>query len=535
MNFPFCITLFVTFQTCIPASGAFSTQFRPKVISVCTGDGFNVTLETSEPFFGIIHPVNNTECRVFGVGKNETKYQIPFSSGDVCGLQYNPATNTYSVRIEVNKNYFLSLDTDRTFDLSCKAPQQSHQNISPLHPMVFTNNSDSENLKQQSSIGFYDGDRRVTEVIYGNPYRLQLTSAKINITGEQYRVTDCIVSNRMNTSLKLVDAIGCLTSCGLINEFKYFNGMAEAIVPSMFRFPDSLGLEIRCTIAHLSNGFSKCPISCNGTHDNLLDETIYGSNETDFVDEVLNIRRINRSLPNKIDTVNCSVDVITANRLLVANNSNVNVPEVSCIPVEDISKLRNYTIILCAAFLTGCIINLCCCCLCLIKQRNVKCNCRDEIAARAKKKVDESHLGCDFWIKEKTLSPDLVDEYNSGDWNRPLPRTLSTKSYATVRQKLPHPHPNINHLPLSLPDGVIESPSLKSTDSSQTSTFGIRPTIHTSYTVDTDLNSIHSSVSVEKNAGYFIKTAEVPPPQFNLQNSCLTNITSSGKEAYSIL
>lgn len=114
-----------------------------------------------------------------------------------------------------------------------------------------------------------------------------------------------------------------------------------------------------------------------------------------------------------------------------------------------------------------------------------------------------------------------------------------------------HHYPNLSQIPLRISQSVTESPSLKSTDSSQTSTFGVRPVIPASYTVDTDLNSLHSSISTEKNTagagsgggggcggasngGYFLKNNDFSTT-FNVSPQCLTNISNNNKEAYSIL
>ncbi|VDD94426.1 unnamed protein product [Enterobius vermicularis] len=243
--------------------------------------GFDITLESAEPFFGTIHPVNRTGCRINGVGKNRTNYLIPFSSADFCNVRYDSGTNIYTVKIEVNEHQVLVLQRDRTFEFSCEGPSSSKASTLPEQMLL----------------------------------RVSFLEPSENFSAEPVFITNCFASDDLNTSVQIIDDAGCSTNCNLIEEFNYHQNMtAEAAIPSMFRFPKTVKLAITCDV-HSRLRIPECQSRCV---DQLRTSTVPNifNNDTDLIEDILQIRPNNMASETQGRRISCVVDVITPDRVL---------------------------------------------------------------------------------------------------------------------------------------------------------------------------------------------------------------------------
>ena len=71
-------------------------EFIPSVNVQCVGSTMTIRVDTSEPFYGVIHGINREEpgCSVLGQGGRKTKLSIdlsiPAGAPGSCGVKYNP-------------------------------------------------------------------------------------------------------------------------------------------------------------------------------------------------------------------------------------------------------------------------------------------------------------------------------------------------------------------------------------------------------------------------------------------------------------
>ena len=73
-------------------------EFLPSVNVQCVGSRMTIRVDTTEPFYGVIHGINREEpgCSVLGQGGRKTKLtidlSIPAGAPGSCGVKYNPVS-----------------------------------------------------------------------------------------------------------------------------------------------------------------------------------------------------------------------------------------------------------------------------------------------------------------------------------------------------------------------------------------------------------------------------------------------------------
>lgn len=98
----------------------------------------------------------------------------------------------------------------------------------------------ARNETSQVSLRLLENGRRVSQAVYGRPYILRAEISKPDGT-YGFRVKSCSAFNKQNGSVPLVDERGCPVNPDVIGQFVYDekNGVADAQLAAMFRFPDS--------------------------------------------------------------------------------------------------------------------------------------------------------------------------------------------------------------------------------------------------------------------------------------------------------
>uniref|UniRef100_A0A0M3JCX1 ZP domain-containing protein n=1 Tax=Anisakis simplex TaxID=6269 RepID=A0A0M3JCX1_ANISI len=102
-------------------AAAITDEFQPTVTWFCSEEGgFDLTLTTSQPFFGSLHAMDRYQsCRINGTGRKQLHYYIAFTNTQECNVKYDKKNDLYSIQMEVNEHPVLILQQDRIFDLIC--------------------------------------------------------------------------------------------------------------------------------------------------------------------------------------------------------------------------------------------------------------------------------------------------------------------------------------------------------------------------------------------------------------------------------
>ena len=82
----------------VSAQSGQTEEFLPSVNVQCVGSTMTIRVDTTEPFYGVIHGINREEpgCSVLGQGGRKTKLtidlSIPAGAPGSCGVKYNPVS-----------------------------------------------------------------------------------------------------------------------------------------------------------------------------------------------------------------------------------------------------------------------------------------------------------------------------------------------------------------------------------------------------------------------------------------------------------
>uniref|UniRef100_A0A914WYR1 ZP domain-containing protein n=1 Tax=Plectus sambesii TaxID=2011161 RepID=A0A914WYR1_9BILA len=205
------------------------------------------TVRTAGPFRGIIYASERqSECRALGKGAKETLIDIPLTDFDRCNVHYDPATEEYSVTLNVHEHPIIILQQDRVFNLSCsRSGPESNNNSNPFNTI---------NEPRQLQMGVYRQDAKIHHVLFGNPYTMRIESNG----REDFTVTSCFGFAGQNDSLRLTDSNGCSTDMALISNFLYDPNAhaAQANLYSMFKFPEHDMIHLQCSVEICSGA---CP------------------------------------------------------------------------------------------------------------------------------------------------------------------------------------------------------------------------------------------------------------------------------------
>jgi len=223
-------------------------EFLPSVNVQCVGSRMTIRVDTTEPFYGVIHGINREEpgCSVLGQGGRKTKLtidlSIPAGAPGSCGVKYNPASDERKVSIAVRPHNQIELIEDSYYVVACGKPgfQNSREEVSVVQLKIV----DNYNVKKLA-------------VLEGSQYTM---AAQIlnHDTNFGILIKKCIAFDTSESSVALVDDRGCRTT-KLISDFTYDDdaGTAEATLFSMFRMRNSNRTYFQCDVEICRGGCSK--------------------------------------------------------------------------------------------------------------------------------------------------------------------------------------------------------------------------------------------------------------------------------------
>lgn len=97
----------------------------------------------------------------------------------------------------------------------------------------------AKNETSSVSLKILDGTRKVAQTVFSKSYTLRAEISRPDgLHG--FRVKNCIIFNKFNTSAPLIDENGCPVDKEVISQFSYNDnkGYATAELKSMFRFSE---------------------------------------------------------------------------------------------------------------------------------------------------------------------------------------------------------------------------------------------------------------------------------------------------------
>uniref|UniRef100_A0A915BMK1 ZP domain-containing protein n=1 Tax=Parascaris univalens TaxID=6257 RepID=A0A915BMK1_PARUN len=535
---PVCLYLLIFAWPLQLIASVLADDFQPTVTWFCPSDAFELTLRTTQPFFGAIHAIDRYQaCRMNGTGETETHYRIAFKSWKECNVKYSQADDTYSVQIEVNEHPVLILQQDRIFDLVCEGRRTVAVTNASTLQHANTRNSQTSHFHISFELNITGADGVFDEVTYGEPYflRVQIKDDEaVSSPRAGFRVTVCHASGADNATVKLTDSHGCSMDRNLISDFLYKNGRANAKIASMFRFPNTDKIHFKCTISVCNDEFD-CATSCARRSDASFKDGAFGDAKV--------TQLLSDNYPDEADHLDERRHLVTAT-VTVKNRaqnpiSSQHVGEASfiaasvCVPPSDLIVLYKLCVVLCVMFLVGCCINII---FCIYVTSNNSQNTQKREVIKSKPIGISNHTTNDFWIKDSSVPSAgsmgiaLGNEIN-GNFVSGQNRRSSLGSYASIRQKA---HRCLGQLPVQFNSDPLDTPSSTSPASQRPSTFGSRPYMTNSTTMETDLNSPHSSVMTERNTADFSRNDGFPLHP-NTESAIFSNIHQSERESFSIL
>ncbi|CAG9854250.1 unnamed protein product [Phyllotreta striolata] len=216
------------------------TDFVPQVSATCKGSHMNIRVNFNNSFTGAIHArdFRTPACMTYGDGSKHASLDInlraQIGSPDYCGLFVNNKTEERSIPIAVRIHRTLELADDKFYVITCgKAGFRNARNETSL-----------------VSLRLVENNRKISEAVYHRPYTLRTEISRPDGT-YGFRVKNCLAFNKFNDSVLLLDERGCpLDEETLLGPFNYDtkNGIANAPLKSMFRFPDGSEVNFQCDV-----------------------------------------------------------------------------------------------------------------------------------------------------------------------------------------------------------------------------------------------------------------------------------------------
>nr|XP_023029074.1 uncharacterized protein LOC111517227 [Leptinotarsa decemlineata] len=249
------ILLVLSIVGCIhkSCSQLIETDFLPQVSATCKAGHMNIKVNFNSSFSGTVHArdFRTSSCMKNGDGSKMVNLDINLlaqaGAPDYCGLLVNNKTEERSVPIAVRIHRTLELADDKFYVITCgKAGFRNARNETSL-----------------VSLRLLDDNRKITEAVIHRPYTLRTELSRPDGT-YGFRVKNCFAFNKLNDSVPLIDERGCPVDKNILGPFTYDekNGIANAPLKSMFRFPESSEVHFQCDVG-LCKGSCLIP-SCSG-------------------------------------------------------------------------------------------------------------------------------------------------------------------------------------------------------------------------------------------------------------------------------
>jgi len=243
----FCCLLGGHLSQAVTEFGGLGKEFQPTVKASCSGGTMDVRVDTTSPFYGIIHGQSLADCSELGRGGLKTVLSIDLSSQH-CGVQYDQESGDRSVVVSVRAHPSLTLLEDRVYSLSC-GRAGLHTNRAKVTAVL---------------LSVTDGYQKLNAVLEDGRYALQASVINPDPT-KGLLVKNCKAFDGLGTSVELVDDRACRSE-KLISEFTYrdSSGVAEATLFSVFRMPGSNRTYFQCDVEICSGPCPK-PV-CGGLY-----------------------------------------------------------------------------------------------------------------------------------------------------------------------------------------------------------------------------------------------------------------------------
>lgn len=229
-----CISTFHQVQCQVQSS---SSDFQPLVTARCELGNMTILVQTESPFEGVVHvkDYRKPPCQTFGNGQRNTTLLIDLltakDSPNYCGVITNKG-NEQSLVLAVRVHRNLELSDDKFYLITCGKSD-------------FRN---SRNQMSRVSMHFTDGQRNLTELVYGHRYTLRASISKPDGIYDM-QVRSCISFAPNTTEVQLLDSNGCPVG-NIISEFHSNDSKRymESTLYSAFRFFGSNQVHVQCEI-----------------------------------------------------------------------------------------------------------------------------------------------------------------------------------------------------------------------------------------------------------------------------------------------
>jgi len=210
----------------------------PSVSATCSQGFMKVRLRTKSEFNGVIHARDSRDnaCLTYGTGDTATFLTInlltPPNHPTFCGVVHDNSSEKSSLAVAVRGHRTLELAADNYYVITCGRSG--------------FRNPDTNTTSTVKLLLTREG-KKVTEATYGKEYKLQ---AEMDKSSGEYgiRVRNCFAFSDYNSSVKLINDMGCPEK-NVISQFVFDGkGASSASLYSMFRFPDSNTVHFQCDI-----------------------------------------------------------------------------------------------------------------------------------------------------------------------------------------------------------------------------------------------------------------------------------------------
>ncbi|KAL9894131.1 uncharacterized protein LOC119638709 isoform X1 [Glossina fuscipes] len=222
-------------------------EFAPHVSATCKAGTMNIKVKFDGAYTGAVHArdYRTSSCMAMGDGSDAIAFSLNLlakqGSTDYCGVLVsnvsgNNRSEERSIQLAVRVHKTLELADDKFYVITCgKSGFGRDDNAHVI-------------------LKFLEDERRVRETVQGREYRIRAEFTKPNGT-HGIRVGNCFAFDRKNLSIPLIDERGCPTDPNIITRFipASEGNYAEALLFSMFRFPDESEVHLQCDV-----------IQCNG-------------------------------------------------------------------------------------------------------------------------------------------------------------------------------------------------------------------------------------------------------------------------------
>ncbi|CAG9115365.1 unnamed protein product [Plutella xylostella] len=222
------------------------SDFTPVVTATCKTGVMSIRINFNVPFNGVAHAreFRTPACMAMGNGSEALSYDINLmaaqGSNDYCGVFWNNRTDERSLPLAVRVHRTLELADDKFYVITCgKAGFRNAKNETSLVSLRVLN----------------EHNKKVLNAAYGLPYTLRAEMSKPDGT-HGIKMKNCFAFNMRNNTADLLDGRGCPVKEQSV-VVHHSPGVADLVIASMFRFPDSSQVNFQCDIA-ICKG--TCPI-----------------------------------------------------------------------------------------------------------------------------------------------------------------------------------------------------------------------------------------------------------------------------------